>query len=122
MLVHLQFWWEHVSIAREPRVGLAGRSVAIAISTRLLASVRLRPHEFRVKVVTREDASPGSQDPGDPGETPRLTPIERSVLEPLRRKLEDNPARPRHLLTERGMGYRYLPSASAYLASDAPGA
>ena len=27
----------------------------------------------------------------------------------LRRKLEDNPARPRHLLTERGMGYRYLP-------------
>jgi two-component system KDP operon response regulator KdpE len=27
----------------------------------------------------------------------------------LRRKLEDTPARPRHLLTERGMGYRYLP-------------
>ncbi len=27
----------------------------------------------------------------------------------LRRKLEDDPARPRHLLTERGMGYRYLP-------------
>ncbi len=27
----------------------------------------------------------------------------------LRRKLEDNPARPRHLLTERGMGYRYQP-------------
>jgi two-component system KDP operon response regulator KdpE len=27
----------------------------------------------------------------------------------LRRKLEDNPARPRHLLTEPGMGYRYRP-------------
>ena len=27
----------------------------------------------------------------------------------LRRKLEDNPTRPRHLLTEHGMGYRYLP-------------
>jgi two-component system KDP operon response regulator KdpE len=27
----------------------------------------------------------------------------------LRRKLEDNPTRPRHLLTEPGMGYRYLP-------------
>jgi two-component system, OmpR family, KDP operon response regulator KdpE len=27
----------------------------------------------------------------------------------LRRKLEDDPARPRHLLTEHGMGYRYLP-------------
>ena len=29
----------------------------------------------------------------------------------LRRKLEDDPASPRHLLTERGMGYRYLPQA-----------
>jgi two-component system KDP operon response regulator KdpE len=92
--------------------------------------------------IAHDDASPGS---GDPGETPRLTPIEWAVLEPLlrrpgqlvdtvqlvsdvwgcrfqqganslrfhmvqlRRKLEDNPARPRHLLTERGMGYRYLP-------------
>ena len=27
----------------------------------------------------------------------------------LRRKLEDDPARPRHLLTEPGMGYRYAP-------------
>jgi two-component system, OmpR family, KDP operon response regulator KdpE len=27
----------------------------------------------------------------------------------LRRKLEDNPSRPRHLLTEPGMGYRYQP-------------
>jgi two-component system, OmpR family, KDP operon response regulator KdpE len=27
----------------------------------------------------------------------------------LRRKLEDNPAHPRHLLTEPGMGYRYEP-------------
>jgi two-component system, OmpR family, KDP operon response regulator KdpE len=27
----------------------------------------------------------------------------------LRRKLEDDPARPRHLLTEPGMGYRYQP-------------
>jgi two-component system KDP operon response regulator KdpE len=27
----------------------------------------------------------------------------------LRRKLEDDPPRPRHLLTEPGMGYRYQP-------------
>jgi two-component system KDP operon response regulator KdpE len=27
----------------------------------------------------------------------------------MRRKLEDNPARPRHLLTEPGMGYRRQP-------------
>jgi two-component system KDP operon response regulator KdpE len=92
--------------------------------------------------VTHGDASPGS---GDPGEAPRLTPLEWAILEPLllrpgqlvgttevaasvwgggsrqrdncvrfhmvqlRRKLEANPARPGHLLTEHGMGYRYLP-------------
>jgi two-component system KDP operon response regulator KdpE len=92
--------------------------------------------------VTRADVAPGSS---DPGATPRLTPTEWAILEPLlrrpgqlvgpaelttsvwggsvrqggnclrfhlvqlRRKLEDNPARPRHLLTERGMGYRYQP-------------
>jgi two-component system, OmpR family, KDP operon response regulator KdpE len=27
----------------------------------------------------------------------------------LRRKLEDDPARPRHLLTEHGTGYRFQP-------------
>jgi two-component system KDP operon response regulator KdpE len=27
----------------------------------------------------------------------------------LRRKLEDDPTRPRHLLTEPGMGYRFQP-------------
>jgi two-component system KDP operon response regulator KdpE len=27
----------------------------------------------------------------------------------LRRKLEEDPSRPRHLLTEPGMGYRYQP-------------
>jgi two-component system, OmpR family, KDP operon response regulator KdpE len=27
----------------------------------------------------------------------------------LRHKLEENPARPRHLITVRGMGYRYQP-------------
>ena len=29
----------------------------------------------------------------------------------LRGKLEDNPHRPRHLLTEPGIGYRYQPEA-----------
>jgi len=32
----------------------------------------------------------------------------------LRHKLEDNPARPRYLLTEPGMGYRYQPDARAH--------
>jgi two-component system KDP operon response regulator KdpE len=33
----------------------------------------------------------------------------RQYMAQLRRKLEDDPARPRHLLTEPGMGYRYQP-------------
>ncbi|WP_320066079.1 response regulator [Micromonospora sp. RTGN7] len=33
----------------------------------------------------------------------------RQYMAQLRRKLEDDPARPRHLLTEPGMGYRYRP-------------
>jgi two-component system, OmpR family, KDP operon response regulator KdpE len=35
----------------------------------------------------------------------------------LRGKLEDNPHRPRHLLTEPGMGYRYQPEARPVLIS-----
>jgi two-component system, OmpR family, KDP operon response regulator KdpE len=33
----------------------------------------------------------------------------RQYLARLRRKLEDDPTRPRHLITEPGMGYRYQP-------------
>jgi len=33
----------------------------------------------------------------------------RQYLAQLRRKLEPDPARPRHLLTEPGMGYRFQP-------------
>jgi two-component system KDP operon response regulator KdpE len=33
----------------------------------------------------------------------------RQYMAQLRRKLEDDPARPRHLLTEPGMGYRFRP-------------
>jgi two-component system KDP operon response regulator KdpE len=33
----------------------------------------------------------------------------RQYMKHLRRKLEDDPARPRHLLTETGMGYRFQP-------------
>lgn len=33
----------------------------------------------------------------------------RQYMAQLRRKLETNPDRPRHLLTEAGMGYRFQP-------------
>ena len=41
-----------------------------------------------------------------PGHEPRTNYL-RFHMAKLRRKLEDDPARPRHLLTEPGMGYRY---------------
>ena len=37
----------------------------------------------------------------------------RLYMAQLRRKLEPDPARPRWLLTEPGMGYRYQPSTDA---------
>lgn len=37
----------------------------------------------------------------------------RVYMAKLRQKLETNPARPRHLLTEPGMGYRFQPDAQA---------
>ena len=43
--------------------------------------------------------------PDVPDETQYL----RQYLAQLRRKLEDDPARPRHLITEPGMGYRFRP-------------
>jgi two-component system KDP operon response regulator KdpE len=33
----------------------------------------------------------------------------RQYMKHLRRKLEDDPTRPRHLITEPGMGYRFQP-------------
>jgi two-component system KDP operon response regulator KdpE len=33
----------------------------------------------------------------------------RQHMKNLRHKLEDDPAHPRHLITEPGMGYRFLP-------------
>jgi two-component system KDP operon response regulator KdpE len=39
----------------------------------------------------------------------RYTHYVRFHMAGLRRKLETDPSRPRHLLTEPGMGYRYRP-------------
>jgi len=37
----------------------------------------------------------------------------RQYMAQVRRKLEDDPAHPRYLLTEPGMGYRFRPAADA---------
>ncbi|MFJ5230526.1 response regulator [Kitasatospora sp. NPDC088391] len=76
--------------------------------------VRLTPTEWRILALML--ARPGSLVPGrhilhtvwGPDHTHRTNYL-RVHFAALRRKLEPDPHRPRHLLTEPGLGYRYLP-------------
>jgi two-component system KDP operon response regulator KdpE len=76
--------------------------------------IRLTPTEWRMLEVLLR--SPGQLVPArrllaqlwGPG-TESSTHYLRFHMAGLRRKLEDDPPRPRHLLTEPGMGYRYQP-------------
>ncbi|MFE9422060.1 response regulator [Kitasatospora sp. NPDC006697] len=78
------------------------------------AQLRLTPTEW--KILTMLLASPGRLLPGPqilravwgPGHEERGNYL-RVYLAGLRRKLERDPARPRHLITEPGIGYRYEP-------------
>ena len=88
-------------------VDLAGRRV-----TRAEAEVRLTPTEWHVlEVLVRNAGRLVSQQqllrevwgPSYANETGYL----RVYLAQLRRKLEADPSRPRHLITEPGMGYRF---------------
>lgn len=78
------------------------------------APVRLTPTEWHVlevlvrhpgKLVTQRDLLREVWGPGYEQETNYL----RVYLAQLRRKLEPEPARPRHLVTEPGIGYRFEP-------------
>lgn len=94
-------------------VDLAGR-----ITTRGGATVRLTPTEWRIlellvrnpgRLVTRETILTdvwGAKHGRDTGYL-------RLYLSQLRHKLEPEPASPRYLLTEAGMGYRFSPDADA---------
>jgi len=77
-------------------------------------TLRLTPTEWRIleillrrpgQLVSSAQILTGVWGPGFSRRTNYL----RFHMARLRRKLEDNPARPRHLLTEPGMGYRYRP-------------
>ena len=81
--------------------------------TRLGAEVHLTPTEWgmlemlvrnRGKLVGREELLKEVWGPAYAKETHYL----RIYLAQLRRKLEDDPSHPRHLLTETGMGYRFV--------------
>ncbi|MFB6891825.1 response regulator [Kitasatospora sp. NPDC056327] len=76
--------------------------------------VRLTPTEWRILALLLAD--PGRLVPGrrilrevwGPAQEQRGNYL-RVYLAALRRKLERDPARPRHLITEPGIGYRYVP-------------
>jgi two-component system KDP operon response regulator KdpE len=88
-------------------VDLAGRSVVRAGSL-----VALTPREFDVlaalarepgRVRTHRSLLAAAWEPGE-GSVAAL----RFHVAALRRKLEDDPAQPRHLVTETGVGYRLV--------------
>ena len=90
-------------------VDLANRKV-----TRDGAPVRLTPREWAIlqllvrnpgRLITQQQMLAKIWGPGYDNETHYL----RVYMGQLRRKLEADPARPRHLLTEAGMGYRFEP-------------
>ncbi|MBT2534360.1 response regulator [Arthrobacter sp. ISL-48] len=82
--------------------------------TRNGAPVRLTPREWAIlqllvrnpgRLITQQQMLTRIWGPGYSSETHYL----RVYMGQLRRKLEADPARPRHLLTEAGMGYRFEP-------------
>ncbi|GAA1267649.1 response regulator [Arthrobacter pascens] len=82
--------------------------------TRDGAAVRLTPREWAIllllmrnpgRLITQQQMLAKIWGPGYDNETHYL----RVYMGQLRRKLEADPARPRHLLTEAGMGYRFEP-------------
>jgi len=106
----------------QPRQAIIGRWLVDLVAHRVTAAepgdepevLRLTPTEWRIleqllqrpgQLVSSTQLLTGVWGPGFQQRTNYL----RFHMARLRRKLEDIPARPRHLLTEPGMGYRYQP-------------
>jgi two-component system KDP operon response regulator KdpE len=94
-------------------VDLAARTV-IPVEGPDADEIRLTPTEWSVlelllrnpgRLMTQRDLVRTVWGPGHRGDTDSL----RVYLARLRRKLEPDPRRPRHLVTEPGMGYRFQP-------------
>ena len=88
---------------------------SVAVSGR---SVTLTPNEFRLlallaqnegKLLTHRTILREVWGPAYQSETNYL----RVYMAQLRRKLEQDPSHPRHLITEPGMGYRFHPAVAA---------
>ena len=98
-------------------VDLAARSVTIADGAAHI-EVRLTPTEWHLlevmmrhpgKLITQRQLLTEVWGPGYETAGGNL----RLYMAQLRRKLEADPGRPRHLLTEPGMGYRFQPDSQA---------
>ncbi len=96
-----------VVLAGDLRLDLEARRV-----TRMGEEVRLTPLEYRLlaalaqregKVATHQQLLAEVWGPGQEGQTHYL----HIFMRQLRHKLEADPTRPRHLLTEMGVGYRF---------------
>lgn len=99
----------------EPVVAFADVTIDLAatVVTRAGTPVRLTPTEWRIlevlvraegRLVTRQTLLAEVWGPGHQNDSGYL----RLYLAQLRKKLEPEPGRPRHLLTEPGMGYRFV--------------
>ena len=104
----------HQVTAAEAGTGMAGTGAPGTQSECRAETLRLTPTEWRIleillrrpgQLVGSVQILTGVWGPGFEQRTNYL----RFHMARLRRKLEDNPARPRFLLTEPGMGYRYQP-------------
>jgi two-component system KDP operon response regulator KdpE len=104
-----------------PRIKLGDRTVDLAakrVTSASGADIRLTPTEWHLlevllrnpgKLLSRNQLLTDVWGPGYADATGNL----RLYMAQLRRKLEPDPARPRWLITEPGMGYRYQPSPDA---------
>lgn len=107
------------------RVDLGARTVVRGTGSGA-RQVRLTPTEWRLldllvrnpgRLVTRETVLTEVWGPNHTRDTGYL----RLYVGQLRKKLEPEPSRPRHLLTVPGMGYRFVPSGDASGSGEAPG-
>jgi two-component system, OmpR family, KDP operon response regulator KdpE len=98
----------------EVKVELPGRRITTSSSAGVTADVRLTPTEWQLleilirnpgRLVTQREML-RSIDRADLGDQSHYL---RQFMNQLRRKLEPDPARPRYLMTEPGMGYRFQP-------------
>jgi two-component system KDP operon response regulator KdpE len=91
-----------IDLAATTAVGVDGEAIHLTPTEWKILDVLLRRPGKLVAGGTLLTAVRGSSDHTDPSYL-------RIYLAQLRRKLEPEPSRPRHLITEPGMGYRYRP-------------